>query len=352
MSKFFFYFFLGTVSLMKILLVGGGTGGHILPFVSVVAAAKKKGIATELLVANADLDKNIYHENFNIPVHYLSADKIRRYFSVKNFLAPFKILKSCFDASKILKKSQPDAVFFKGGFVCFPVLVATLWHNFGNKKNRIKIYSHESDTSVGALAKLYAKYADFVFESFGKNDSYPLFFSAQSQKFTWKNIPKTKKLLVMGGSQGAQFLNKSIENNLEELSKNFEICVATGPNKKINTAHKNLQQFELLPAEKLKGALESCDLVLARAGANSLFEILSAKKKSVIVPLPSAARNHQFDNAKYFSEKKLIEMFEQDSNKNLVKTLLETEKNKVIEENLLAENFTNAAKKIIEKIIE
>ncbi|PID70329.1 hypothetical protein CSB37_03005 [bacterium DOLZORAL124_38_8] len=334
---------------MKLLLVGGGTGGHILPFVSLVNEAQKQGLKIELVLADATLDRAIYEENFSVPAYFLRTDKIRRYLDIKNFLAPFKILKAVFQAQTILKKSKPNAIFFKGGFVCFPLLIATIWHNIWQKK-KIKIYSHESDISVGVLSKLYAKYADFVFESFGKKTSFPLFFSAQSQPFSWQT--KQKKLLVFGGSQGAQFLNEFVQRNQKILTDYFEICLVTGRGKSIQSKHKNIHQFELLPAEKLKGALETADVVLSRAGANSLFEILSNQKKSVIVPLPSAARNHQFLNAQYFAQKGLIELYEQADTRNLTDLLVNTTQNKSLEEMLKTANIANAAPQIIKIILK
>jgi UDP-N-acetylglucosamine--N-acetylmuramyl-(pentapeptide) pyrophosphoryl-undecaprenol N-acetylglucosamine transferase len=109
----------------KVLLIGGGTGGHIFPLRNLIDELVKKGAEVELIVSDSDLDKKIVAENFtNLPVHFFQAGKIRRYLSWKNFTDPFVIMKSCWKALQLLKEIHPDVIFFKGGFVGFPFLVA------------------------------------------------------------------------------------------------------------------------------------------------------------------------------------------------------------------------------------
>ena len=109
----------------KVLLIGGGTGGHIFPLRNLIDELVKKGAEVELIVSDSDLDKKIIAENFTgLPVHFFSAGKIRRYVSWKNFTDPFKIIGSCWKALQLLKEINPDIIFFKGGFVGFPFLVA------------------------------------------------------------------------------------------------------------------------------------------------------------------------------------------------------------------------------------
>ena len=340
----------------KVLLIGGGTGGHIIPLKNLAEELRKKKCQVEIIVSDSPLDRQIAQENFSrdFQVHYFQTDKIRRYFSWKNFFAPFKILKSIFSAKKLLAEIKPDVVFFKGGFVGFPFLMALIFSNF-----RGKIYGHESDIETGKLTKLLAQVADKVFYSFGE-PPYPLFFSAENpaKKSPSNKIPPDKgargfKLLVFGGSQGAQFINELIRDNLAELTKKFEVFLVTGIGKSIKTKiSRNFQQVEMMSAAELSEKIKESDLIISRAGANSLFEIISAKKPSLIIPLPSAAKNHQEKNAQFFAKKGLCYVFHQNKNHDFLKTLEICFADKKLRENLQKSTIQNSAKKIAREIIQ
>ncbi len=412
----------------KVLLIGGGTGGHIIPLKNLAEELRKKKCQVEIIVSDSPLDRQIAQENFidlkrknpakkeppassrkaggQLKIHYFQTDKIRRYFSWKNFFAPFRILKSIFSAKKLLAEIKPDIVFFKGGFVGFPFLMALIFSNF-----RGKIYGHESDIETGKLTKLLEQVADKVFYSFGE-PPYPLFFSAEnsatcppklqinppqsplvrgevcnhdlSTEYLAKveKIPSNtrspensglgegankNKLLVFGGSQGAQFINELIRDNLAELTKKFEVFLITGLGKSINsplirtsvsakaTTDRegiSFQQIEMLSASELSQKIKESDLIISRAGANSLFEIISAKKPSLIIPLPSAAKNHQEKNAQFFAKKGLCYVFHQNKNHDFLKTLEICFADKKLRENLQKSTIQNSAKKIAHEIIQ
>lgn len=334
---------------MKILLIGGGTGGHILPLVPLIREFQKKETTVEVVFADAPLDHSLAQKNFyDIPVHFFYTDKIRRYISWKNFLAPFTIFSSIWRANKLLKEIQPDAIFLKGGFVGFPFLVASRINFRG-----ITLFSHESDISAGALTKLAKRWCHKTFESFG-TPPMPLFYSPEkkhTQKASSQNTGKSK-LLILGGSLGAQWINNVVEKQCHDICKNFDVLLISGRGKKIKCHDKNFKQIELLPADELSQELHKADLVLSRAGSNSLFEIIAAQKSSVIVPLPSAARDHQRQNAYWFKKKGLCYVLEQDSNKNLLDTLLEAQSDDVMTRNLQKSTIKNAAPKIVEEILK
>ncbi len=334
---------------MKILLIGGGTGGHILPLVPLVREFKVKNIEVELIVADASLDHALAKQNFkDISIHFFHADKIRRYLSWKNILAPFTILSSVYRAGIILKEINPDAIFFKGGFVGFPFLIAARL-----KYCNITLFSHESDISAGALTKLAKKWCHHTFESFG-TPPMPLYFSPEDNIALLKDFKGNKKpsLLVLGGSLGAQWINNQVEKNCHDICKIFDIFIITGRNKEINCQEKNFQQVELLPAAELAKELHNADLVLSRAGANSLFEIIAAKKPSVIVPLPSAARDHQRKNAEWFAKQGLCYVLEQKSRKNFVEVLNTVRNDDVMTGKLKKSTIKNSAKEIVKVILD
>ncbi|MBT3349243.1 UDP-N-acetylglucosamine--N-acetylmuramyl-(pentapeptide) pyrophosphoryl-undecaprenol N-acetylglucosamine transferase [bacterium] len=333
----------------KILLVGGGTGGHIFPLRNLIDELKKRGAETELVVAEAPLDRKIVKENFgDVKTHFFRTDKIRRYFSMENLAAPIRILKSVRTAQKLLQKINPDAIFFKGGFVGFPFLIAAKLGKF-----RGKIFTHESDISAGVMTKFARRVANETFESFG-NPQTPLFFSNAEKPAPKKEktTPPLFKILIFGGSQGARNLNELFLKNAQSLLKNCHYIVVTGREKKLNFSHPNFEQFEMLPATELSQKIAESDFVISRAGANSLFEIVAAKKPSLIIPLPSAARDHQRKNAEFFAEKNLCHVYEQDSKASFpaaVKSAITDEKMRTA---LSTSQIRNAAPEIAEKILK
>ncbi|MCF7831117.1 UDP-N-acetylglucosamine--N-acetylmuramyl-(pentapeptide) pyrophosphoryl-undecaprenol N-acetylglucosamine transferase [Candidatus Gracilibacteria bacterium] len=333
----------------KVLFIGGGTGGHIYPLRNLVDELIKNKAQVEVVVADQKLDREIIKENFaDLTVHYFKTGKIRRYLSLQNFLDISLIIKSFFTARDLLKRVNPDVIFFKGGFVGFPFLIAAKFLiNFHGQ-----IFSHESDISPGFLTKLATKYSDETFHSFGQNPK-PLFYTPLSKEKSPEHSNRIKKLLFFGGSQGAQFINDLFTNCHDKILKDYQVTLVTGPGKKISLNHPNLQQYELLSVEKLAQEIKTSDLVVARAGANSLFEIIAAKKPSIIIPLPSVARNHQLKNAMFFKKKGLCSVLEQkDANPNtLLDLITETMNDEKIKKSLDSSNIRNSAAEIAQKIL-
>lgn len=323
-------------NLKTVLLIGGGTGGHILPLKNLAEELDNLGSKVKIIVSNSDLDRKIIHKNFSSSenIIYFKTGKIRRYLSLQNLVDFFKIIGSIFKARKILKEIHPDVLFFKGGFVGFPFFIAAKFF----MRFQGKIYSHESDIVPGILTRMVSKYADEVFESFG-NPSMPLFYSASEGKkqlkvsaqnphqstFKKSEDNKNKKILIFGASQGAQFINETFLTNAPVLCEKYHITLISGLGKEIEFAHKNLEQFTLISAEDLSQKIHESDLIISRAGSSSLFEILTAKKPSIIIPLPSAAQNHQVKNAEYFQKKNLCVVLQQSPFlKDIIMNMIET----------------------------
>ena len=206
----------------------------------------------------------------------------------------------------------------------FPVLVALQYLKCLNHlpftiQHSSKIFLHDSDTSPGALTKIIGKNADHVFSNFGTSPT-PLFywpseFLPSRGEGAGEGQGHKPKILVFGGSQGAQFLNNLIIQNLEPLTKKYHVTLVTGPNNTINhqpsTIHpESFKAVPFLPQDKLIQAIIEADLVICRSGA-SIFQVLAAHTKMICIPLPSAARNHQLHNAQYFFDKGLCYLLAQ-----------------------------------------
>jgi len=300
-------------SKQNMLLVGGGTGGHIFPLYPLAKTLIQNGKTVHLIVNDSPLDRQVIADKFNnlktLKVHYLKTHKIDYHLSLRNFITPFKIVGSFFRTKKLIKKIKPDTVFFKGGFVGFPVLVALKY--IGRFKG--KIYLHDSDISAGALTRLIGKSAEHIFSNFGPQAT-PLFYWPENLETGLKkgdrSLDSKTRILVFGRSQGAQFLNNLFTQNQEKLTKDYHITLVAGPKNNPESSHPNLVIHNFMPQEDLIKAMLKTDLVVCRSGA-SMFQVLAAQTKCIAVPLPSSARNHQYQNAQYFADKGLCYLLEQ-----------------------------------------
>jgi UDP-N-acetylglucosamine--N-acetylmuramyl-(pentapeptide) pyrophosphoryl-undecaprenol N-acetylglucosamine transferase len=349
-----------------ILLVGGGTGGHIFPLYPLAKKLLNQGQKVQLIVNESPLDHQIIADKFSnlkdLKVHYLKTHKIDYHFSFRNLVAPFKIINSFFRTHLLIKKIKPDVVFFKGGFVGFPVLIALKYLT----RFKGKIYLHDSDISAGALTKFIGKSADHVFNNFGKAAT-PLFYwpenletGLQNSVRTLNNNLKTKfelstnskpKILVFGGSQGAQFLNNLFAQNLQTLTKKYHLTIVAGPKNNLGVQHENLEIHNFMPQDDLIKAIIESDVVVCRSGA-SMFQVLAAKTKCIAVPLPSSARNHQLHNAQYFTDKGLSYLLEQNesTSKKLLTLIAAVLKDKKLEKTLATYEGSPQFEKIINVI--
>lgn len=306
----------------KILLVGGGTGGHIFPLYPLAQKLLAQGKSVDLIVNESPLDQQVIEDKFtdlkHLKVYYLKTHKIDYHLSLRNLVAPFKIINSFLRTQKLLKKIKPDVVFFKGGFVGFPVLVALKYLS----RFKGKIYLHDSDISAGTLTRFIGKSADRVFTNFG-TEATPLFYWPKALH-PGMGLPKCAKpsrdelhlnkpkILIFGGSQGSQFLNNLIVQEIEALTENYDLTLVAGPKNKLDVQHKNLEVHNFMPQDDLIKAMIQVELVICRSGA-SMFQVLAAKTKCIAIPLPSSARDHQLKNAQYFVDKELCYLLEQNA---------------------------------------
>jgi len=236
-------------------------------------------------------------------------EKPRRYFSWENFIDPFKVLKGIVDSLLILKKEKPNFVFSKGGFVSVPVCVAA-------KLLRIPVVLHESDLTPGLANKINIKFCNHIFTTFEDTQKFlpkgkasligaivrDDIYTGDSQKayeLTGFNEDRPV-LLVMGGSLGSKILNDYIWDNIEELTKKYQIIHLVGKgllNKDINVEGYN--QYEFLSSE-LFDIFKIVDFTISRAGANALYEFLALNIPAILVPLgTNQSRGDQIENAKF-----------------------------------------------------
>lgn len=330
-----------------IVLTGGGSGGHVTPNLALVPYLKERGYEIAYIGTHDGIEKELTK---GLPYYPIKAGKLRRYMSIKNISDPFKIIAGYFEAKKILKKLKPSIVFCKGGFVCVPVA-------FAAKSLKIPMVLHESDYTPGLANRLCAPKADKICLSFdvGKEKygdkavvtGSPIrkeIFMGDKQKALEICGLEGKKpvLLVMGGSLGAGALNDIVDKTIEELLESYDIIHLRGKGNKNEKLEgkKGYCQFEYI-SDEMKDVLAASDLILSRAGANAVFEILALKKPSLLVPLPlSQSRGDQILNARYFEKNGYAKVLEQE--KMDEKTLLESLKEIYLEKDKYIENMKNA----------
>ncbi|MDI9819677.1 MULTISPECIES: undecaprenyldiphospho-muramoylpentapeptide beta-N-acetylglucosaminyltransferase [unclassified Legionella] len=306
----------------SIVFTGGGTAGHVTPNLALIEALQHESWKIAYIGSKDGVEESMI-KAVNIPYHAISSGKLRRYFSWRNFVDPFKILLGIIQAFFVLRKLKTDIVFSKGGFVAFPVVVAAFL-------NRIPVIAHESDMSPGLANRLSFPFVSKICLTFSGAKKHfkrlekveltgtPIrsgLFNGSREKGLALCGFKTDKpcLLVMGGSQGANLLNKTLRACLPDLCTHYQVIHLCGKGK-TDTAllsHNDYCQFEYAN-EELADLLAASDLIVSRAGANALYEILALEKPHVLVPLSAkVSRGDQLQNAHYFREQGISRVVEE-----------------------------------------
>ena len=273
----------------KIVMTGGGTAGHVTPNIALMPALRSEGYEISYIGSYEGIEKGLI-EAQKVPYYGISSGKLRRYFDVKNFSDPFKVIKGYYQSIRLLKKIKPDVVFSKGGFVSVPVVLAA-------KHCKIPAIIHESDITPGLANKLAIPSATKVCCNFPETMKYlpegkavltgspirqELLNGNPSNAIKLCRFENTEKpvILIIGGSTGSRAINTAIRDLLPELLKRYNIIHLCGKG--------NLD-------ETLK------DLVISRAGANAICELLALHKPNILIPLSAAAsRGDQILNATSF----------------------------------------------------
>ena len=271
----------------RIILTGGGTAGHVTPNIALLPRLKKLGY----------------------DIHYIGS--YRRYFSVQNFTDPFRVLKGFREANKLIKELKPDVIFSKGGFVSVPVVMA-------GKRRHVPTIIHESDMTPGLANKISIPSATKVCCNFpetlehlpkekavltGSPIRQELLEGSKTAALEFCDLTDDKPvILIIGGSLGSVVVNNAIRSILPELLKDFHVIHLCGKGK-MDDSLKSLKgyvQFEYIQ-NQLKDLFALTDIVISRAGANAICELLALRKPNLLVPLSAnASRGDQILNARSF----------------------------------------------------
>lgn len=297
---------------MRIILTGGGTAGHITPNIALIPELKKDGFEIDYIGSKDGMERYLI-EPLGIPYHPIHAGKLRRYLNFKNLTDLFRITMGFLEALAIIAKTKPDVVFSKGGFVTSPVVWASWLH-------RVPVVIHESDITPGLANRLSIPFASKICYTFPETEKY-----LPPAKRVFTGLPVRKSLLqgdaatgrelcgftgnkpvlmIIGGSQGSEILNKSIRNLLGEIDKKYDLCHICGKNgvDPSLTQINGYKQFDYVN-EELPHLIAMADLVISRAGATTLFELLALKKPHLLIPLSKqASRGDQILNAGSFEK--------------------------------------------------
>ncbi len=293
-----------------IVLTGGGTAGHVTPNIAMIPVLREAGYKISYIGSYDGIEKKLIEE-LDIPYYGISSGKLRRYFDVKNFTDPFRVLKGFHEAKKLMKQLKPDIVFSKGGFVTVPVVIAA-------KKCKVPAIIHESDMTPGLANKLCIPSAVKVCCNFPETVK-----NLPQEKAVLTGTPIRKELLsgdkeagrrfcgftsdkpvlmVIGGSLGAASVNNHIRSILPELLKEFQVVHLCGKDKTDEslTGTEGYVQYEYIKNE-LADLFALSDIVISRAGANAICEISALHKPNLLIPLSAnASRGDQILNARSF----------------------------------------------------
>jgi len=293
---------------LKLILTGGGTGGHILPNLALVPYLRAKFDIYYIGSSNSMESELV--PRYGIPFYSVPCIKFSRGISFKNFGIPLTLSNGISRAKQIMDDIKPDFVFGKGGYVALPVIKAA-------SKLKIPYAIHESDMSMGLSNRLVASKAAFVCGSFadsvsklnnGIHTGAPIrnaLYGGKADKARQElGISAAKPiLLVMGGSSGALALNTYLLQGLDRLTKKFVVIHLTGKGKATAPTIRNAY-YPLEFVSNIENLYALADLCVTRGGAGALFEVAALRVPSLIIPLPKSrsSRGDQVSNARRFAE--------------------------------------------------
>lgn len=306
----------------KIVMTGGGTAGHVTPNIALFDSLQKDGYEIHYIGSYEGIEKGLI-EDKKIPYYGISSGKFRRYRSWKNLTDPFRVLHGFFQARRLLGRIRPNVVFSKGGFVSVPVVMAA-------KTRHIPVIIHESDLTPGLANKLAMPSTTKVCCNFPETLPYlpkekaVLTGSPIRQELLHGNKQAAKDfcgftgdlpiLMVMGGSIGSVYINNAIRGCIDTLLTKYQIIHLCGKGNIDESLKdkKGYAQFEYI-SENLPDLFAAADLVVARAGANSICELLALHKPNILIPLSrNASRGDQILNANSFAKQGFSAVLEEE----------------------------------------
>lgn len=308
---------------MKVIMTGGGTGGHIYPAIAIAEKIKEKRPEAEILFVGTKkgLEKDLVPQN-GYPIKFITVSGFNRKNMLKNVKVVKDLLKGNREAKKIIKEFKPDVVIGTGGYVCGPVVRAA--HKMG-----VKTFIHEQNAFPGMTNKMLEKYVENVFISFADAEKYfknkeklilsgnpvrKAFFEADKM-YSRKLIGEKDDnfiLLCFGGSQGAGKINDVMTDVAESLNgvKDVSLYFVTGNayyenivdkmrNQGIHEGNIHIKKY----ITNMQDYLSAADLVICRSGALTVSEITVCGRASILIPSPNVTGNHQYYNAKAVADK-------------------------------------------------
>ncbi len=306
----------------RIILTGGGTAGHVTPNIALLPRLRELEYDIHYIGSYNGIEKELI-EQFGIPYHGISSGKLRRYFSLQNFTDPFRVIKGFREAHKLIKLLRPNVIFSKGGFVSVPVVLA-------GKKRKIPTIIHESDMTPGLANKISIPSATKVCCNFpetvkllpadkavltGSPIRQELLSGDKQHALNFTGLDERKPvILIVGGSLGAAAVNEAIRRILPSLLKDFHVIHLCGRGK-LDPSLNHLNgyvQYEYIKDE-LKDLFALSDIVISRAGANAICELLALHKPNLLIPLSaSASRGDQLLNARSFERQGFSAVMEEE----------------------------------------
>lgn len=324
----------------RIILTGGGTAGHVTPNIALIPELQKRGFEIHYIGSKTGIEKELIG-NFDIPYYGISSGKLRRYFDVKNFTDPFRILKGYSEAKQIIKKVQPDVIFSKGGFVTVPVVKAA-------SRKKVPCVLHESDISPGLANRLCIPSATAICANFPETISNlpenkahltgtpirgELFSGNRLKGLDFCGFTANKPvILVIGGSLGSVRVNEAVRQILPQLLEKYQVIHLCGKDKVEQSLEgtEGYVQFEYIQKE-LCDLLDAADLVISRAGANAICELLALHKPNILIPLSlEASRGDQILNAASFEKQGFSYVIKEEdlTSEKLLEAVTKVEENK------------------------
>lgn len=296
----------------KIVLTGGGTAGHVTPNIALIPRLREAGFELLYIGSYDGIERRLIEQS-GVPYRGIASGKLRRYFDLKNFTDPFRVIKGYREASSILREWKPDLVFSKGGYVAVPVVKAA-------QAQHIPVIIHESDMTPGLANRLSYSAAVKICCNFAETIRYlpkekavltgspirdELLSGNREQGYALTGFtPDRPVLLIIGGSLGSRAINAAVRAALPRLLNEFQILHLCGKGnvEEALSGQPDYLQFEYV-SDELKDYFALADLVISRAGANAICEILSLKKPNILIPLSAnASRGDQILNARSYEK--------------------------------------------------
>ncbi len=348
----------------KIILTGGGTAGHVTPNLALLPALREEDFEIHYIGSYNGIERRLI-EAASIPYDGISSGKLRRYFDLKNFSDPLRVLKGYFEARKLMKKYKPDIVFSKGGFVAVPVVLAA-------KHYKVPVIIHESDMTPGLANKICIPAASKVCCNFPETLKYlpedkavltgspireELLHGDRLAGLQYAHLSADRPvILIIGGSLGSVTVNQAVRGILPQLLKTYQVIHICGKGNLDESliGTEGYVQYEYVDAP-LKHLFAAADVVISRAGANSICELLALRKPNLLIPLSAAAsRGDQILNADSFARQGFSKVLKEEdlSDKALSTAVFDLYKNRETYINAMEKSSLSNAVETITSLIE